>query len=105
MTDPAEQPDAELLMPFIVAASNGGPFDDDAYVAGYEAGQWWERMRMFAAGGLSGATAVMPVRTANVPQLDLIAMQWAIHIETELVEEMPEWSWMTLHLPDAEEPA
>lgn len=38
--DDHEEHDAEfgLVMPFVVCESQGGPYDDNAYVAGFEAG-------------------------------------------------------------------
>jgi hypothetical protein len=85
-----------LVMPFVSVASRGGPHDDDSYVAGYECGQWSERMRAYACFGLGPAKAVMPVRTENVPQLDLLAMRWGLALIIEPVEGMPDWTWITL---------
>jgi hypothetical protein len=58
-----------LVMPFVVVASNGGPYDDDAYVAGYEAGLV-DAMLSAQPVKVEGHT----VRTANVLQVDLLAM-------------------------------
>lgn len=75
MTDRSDMSDDEhqarygLVMPFVSVASKGGPFDDTAYVAGYECGQIDGKM-------LDESLVAMPhtVRTANLEQLDLIAM-------------------------------
>lgn len=60
----SEQSGYELLMPFVVVQSVGGPYEDTAYVAGYEAGRI-EALREFFG----------YVHTPNVPQVDLIAMK------------------------------
>lgn len=72
MTEPDEfegDYSAELLMPFVVCASHGGPFDDVAFCAGYECGTIAARLEIEQPAVLQAS-----VRTANVPQFDLIAM-------------------------------
>lgn len=65
-----------LVMPFVVVASKGGPFDDQAYCAGYEAG-------LFNAGLALGRDVSGTVRTDNLRQLDLIAMRYDRTLEVE----------------------
>lgn len=73
--------DYGLVMPFVVCQSKGGPYDDESYVAGFEAG-YLDGMMAFedalraqgfrvAAAGSSG----QPFHAANAPQIDLIAMR------------------------------
>ena len=35
----------ELLIPFVAVESNGGPFEDEAFVAGFQLGRLWECLR------------------------------------------------------------
>jgi hypothetical protein len=60
-----------LLMPFVVCQSKGGPYDDEAYVAGYEAGLVDARLDS----GVDAFMADWLCHADNAPQLDLIAMR------------------------------
>lgn len=71
----------ELVMPFVAVASVGGPYDDDAYVAGYEMGQLDVTL---ATVDPRQVRLPQVFRTPNVRQVDLIAMKhgWkAIEVE------------------------
>jgi len=57
-------------MPFVVCSSSGGPYDDDAFVAGYHLGQLDERLRH----GLV-VDEIVTLRSDSLPQFDLIAMR------------------------------
>ena len=74
MSDESNEAEYGLVMPFVAVASKGGPHDDDAYVAGYEAGQLDEALNVLALFG-----AVGPIRRTlhdtNQGQADLIAMR------------------------------
>lgn len=35
----------ELLVPFVACESNGGEFDDDSFVNGFQVGRLWEMLR------------------------------------------------------------
>ena len=69
MAQVPEEPQYDLVMPFVPVKSRGGPHDDDAYVAGYEMGQ------------LNAVLASAPpaheatIRSDNAAQADLIAMR------------------------------
>jgi len=70
--DQPESEDMTLVVPFIVCASQGGPYDDDAFVAGFTCG---DADRALAVAAVSHATHVaLTVHTALLPQLELIAM-------------------------------
>lgn len=58
----------ELVMPFVVTASHGGPYADESYVAGYRCGQIDERLGLFRE--WSG-----PIEAEVLKQVDLIAMK------------------------------
>lgn len=89
-----------LLMPFVVCKSQGGPYDDDAFVAG------WRLAEIRAALSHSGSHWVGYIPEAVLPQVDLIAMERGlvayregvdpagvveVHIELPRVE--PDESW------------
>lgn len=66
-----ETPSFEMVMPFLPVTSKGGPFDDDAYSAGYEMG---------LLDGLLGDTYTFglvcrALRPENQQQADLLAMR------------------------------
>lgn len=105
MTDDEDRPEAEgmrmeLVVPFIVCTSKGGPYDDDSFVAGFVAGEIDRALSVAAAAGADRLTRT--VRTALVPQLELLAMQHGfLHMHAVEVTEtpdypaMPEWSFVT----------
>lgn len=72
-----------LVMPFVVCQSKGGPYDDEAYVAGYEAGRLDALMSISPL--LPGAriNEGVPYHSDNMPQIDLIAMQHGVIVESE----------------------
>lgn len=79
MTDSEDQPGGYgLVMPFVSVASKGGPYDDDAYCAGWAMGALDTR--------LGAAMRLMSheetVREADVPQADLIAMKNGYRMES-----------------------
>lgn len=92
----APGPEYELIMPFVVVTSVGGPYDDDAYVAGFEMG------RLDAVLQLSSRATIthqVIMRTANVAQADLIAMnhRWTV---AQVVELDDGWSQIELNRLD-----
>lgn len=83
---PDDEAEYEPMMPFLAVASRGGPYDDTAYVAGYELG--------ILDGQLSGPYAPTPekpgppaidhwrwIKSDNVEQADLIAMRHGWELE------------------------
>lgn len=83
------EPEFSLVMPFVVCASNGGPYEDVAFVAGYECGM------VEAALQTAPATERRTVRSANLPQLDLIAMRLGFVMAITPWKNDPEWSLVT----------
>ena len=55
-------------MPFVVVESAGGPYEDESYIAGFEAS------RIDALLTQLPRRIAIAVRTPNLPQVDLIAM-------------------------------
>jgi len=88
-------------MPFVVCASNGGPYDDGPYCAGWEAGVL-DVVLATAALGNRIHELTRPVRTGNVPQLDLVAMQHGWTMETEPTEWPDEWTTVIFRRPEVE---
>lgn len=71
-----------LVMPFVVVTSVGGPYDDDAYAAGWEA----KTIQIQLAGLVEQSgplIMVASIHTENQPQIDLVAMQegWTVAFE------------------------
>ncbi len=69
-----------LVMPFVIVTSKGGPYDDQAFVAGWACGVFDVRLETIAAMG--GLPMAQWVRTDTVPQLDLIAMRRGFLLQT-----------------------
>jgi hypothetical protein len=64
----------ELVMPFVVCQSKGGPYDDSAFAAGWQAGAIDQALQVAASG--PAVTLRYPmVHAALVPQLELIGMK------------------------------
>lgn len=94
MTAIAHEADPEeFAMPFVVTSDNGGPFDVDAYTAGWEMGILAARLSaaVFHQLGLPHVTIMVD----NVPQVDLLAMAhgcrayvvpWDESVAEEIVE-------------------
>jgi hypothetical protein len=68
-----------LEMPFLPVTSRGGPFPDDAYVCGYEAG----RLDSFLASMSSSLDLPndMLLHEENAEQADLIAMRHGFTVQ------------------------
>lgn len=67
----------DLVMPLIVVASNGGPYDDASFVAGMHLQQLWgvlERKPM---------SYQQFVRSDLIPQIDLLAMHFGYRMDAE----------------------
>lgn len=92
MTD---QPESEysLVMPFVVCASQGGPYEDQAFVAGYQAGLLDKALSVMAA--IGGGELTSTVVTALVPQLDLVAMKHGFAMEAEPCADAEGWTFAT----------
>lgn len=87
----AEDASYELVMPFVVCTSKGGPYDDAAFVAGYELGHLDRDLAVLA--NIGGDCMTRTLRKASMPQIHLIAMRHSMVVEP--CEEDDEW--MTLH--------
>jgi len=83
----------DLVMPFLVCQSNGGPYDDNSFVAGVRFGAI--DAELAAAGGMHAVTPDFPFPTPLVPQLDLLAMSRGY---TTTIEAIPgaDYEWATV---------
>lgn len=96
MTNDLDQPDPDegsygLVMPFVVVESAGGPYDDDAFVAGWAAGAI-DRTLQLMADEAAVWELTFTVRTDLLPQLELIGMRHQFPVMRSVVTEVPEWS-------------
>lgn len=99
MSDPEEH-GMELAVPFIVCQSKGGPYEDAAFVAGFQCG---EIDRALLAGAAVGAQTVrFPiVHSGIVKQLELHAMNRGYpYVTATRSDEWPEWSDVTFSTVD-----
>lgn len=89
------EPPAEygLVIPFVACASKGGPYDDDAFVAGYQAGRIDNALSVARTVGTTGLKAT--AATSLVRQLDLIAMHHGFQAKAEACEGAEGWSFIT----------
>jgi hypothetical protein len=79
-----------LAVPFVVTHRHGGPYDDQAFVAGFQAGQIFQAMAVGATVGARSAEWV--VRSALGEQLDLIAMHLGYQSRTVPLDDAVGWS-------------
>lgn len=97
MTDEGEDQDGSatwgLVMPFVVCASRGGPYDDQSFVAGYAAGRLAVLLESLATCGGSGTR--FTVHTGLLPQLDLMAMRHGFTLDSAPCPEADGWSTAT----------
>lgn len=83
----------ELIMPFLPVESQGGPYDDLAYSAGFEMGALYAKL-----GQDKPAPQTITVHRDNHQQADLIAMR---HGYTTEFQSEDEGGWVCLALTPA----
>jgi hypothetical protein len=81
-------------MPYVSCVSKGGPYDDEPYVAGWEVGVL-DTVLATSALGDRVYEFTRRVRTGNVPQLDLVAMEHGWSMTSTADDEHPEWTTVT----------
>jgi hypothetical protein len=103
VTDPApEEAGYELVMPFVVCASQGGPYEDQAFVAGYRLGLLSAELEE-AEGHEDSEVFPLPVaavRPADLPQVDLLAMRYGFTTRAEPWPDAPQ-EWYTVRFEPA----
>lgn len=94
MSEPiASEPGYSLVMPFVACRSQGGPYDDQAFSAGYHAGLIDKSLEVAAIAGADELR--LTARSALTPQLDLIAMRWGFSLVHQPCPEAHGWSYCT----------
>lgn len=73
---PDENRHGELIMPFLPVLSKDGPYEDMAYVAGFEMGRLYVLLEFGKLPHWEGL-----VRTPNLAQADLICMRFGYVVE------------------------
>lgn len=72
---PGHDHDFEPVVPFKVCQSGGGPYEDEAFVAGYQTGEIDTKLAMAASVGIPEVKLPI-VRRALLPQLELHGMRY-----------------------------
>lgn len=88
MTDNLSEGEFELLMPFVLCKSNGGPYDDSAFVAGWRLGALESKMEAARAFGLD--VPPQPLYPSDRPQVELLAMKYELEVHVQEHDE--HWS-------------
>lgn len=88
MSDEFAEADDEygLVMPFLPVESRGGPYEDSAYVAGWEMGRTDAILAAAAALGLTPDTGLV-INHENRAQVDLVAMHHGFMATYEPLDE------------------
>lgn len=96
MADPMDQPENDsygLVYPFVVCASKGGPYDDEAFVAGVTLGQIDRSLEVAAVAGADRLQ--FTVNTGLVKQLELCGMARGFPVMTATATDYPTWTFVT----------
>lgn len=84
-----EEGEYELVMPFVVTKSNGGPFDDSAFVAGCTCGALRQELTMTKA--LNTLPHERYIDARLIRQADLIAMHHGYVLKLGEIDEASGW--------------
>ena len=79
-----DDPEYDLVMPFVTVASKGGPHDDESYVAGYAMGLLDIYLKI---GQIEDG---VPVREDSLEQADLLAMRYRMSVTPD---DCSGWRW------------
>lgn len=80
-----------LVMPFVVVTSNGGPYDDAAFAAGWNMGRLDIELELCAKMGAVPRSLYLATQLA--PQVDLLAMKHGFTVLARPWDEHPdEWT-------------
>jgi hypothetical protein len=95
LTEPDAGEPMELVMPFVVCWSNGGPYMDDAFAAGWQAGEIAASVAL--AERLNVHSLHWPIfRTALTKQIDLVALRHNGVAHVVPSDGYPEWGALTI---------
>jgi len=99
---PEQEGGFQLVMPFVLVKSNGGPYDDKAFAAGMACGQIWTELQTLSSHG--AVPRPRYVRPEHVPQLDLIAMHFGYLLDPGDVDEPSGFQRVDFRISDATPP-
>lgn len=88
----------DLVMPFVIVKSNGGPYDDTAFVAGANCGQFMAELQTLAAHRAIPHQRWM--RPELLPQIDLIAMHYGYELRPNEIDEASGYQLVAFDLAD-----
>lgn len=100
---PPDDEQYDLVMPFVIVASTGGPFDDAAFVAGVTCGALDQELAITAAVHALPRERYIDARL--IPQVDLIAMRHGYQTRLGDLDVPSGWQVVEFAWPDTEEPA
>jgi hypothetical protein len=89
-------------MPFVLVQTQGGPFDDEAFVAGMTCGALDQELTVTAA--LHTLPRERYIDARVLPQVDLIAMRHDYQIRLGDLDEASGWQVVEFGWPDTEIP-
>ena len=81
----SDESEMTLVMPFVVCQTNGGPYEDLAFAAG------WELGKLDAQLAAKPVSLTSTIRSASLPQGDLLAMHHGYSMRSEESADVPEW--------------
>lgn len=90
--------DWELGVPFVACRTQGGPYDDDSFVAGFQAGRIDARLTVASVVGANHVVEVAYTRLRK--QIDLLAMSHGYTVDPVVDREWTTYSFLL----DVEEP-
>jgi len=94
----SDEADYNLVMPFVIVKSNGGPYDDAAFVAGINCGQLMAELQALAAHQAIPHQRWM--RPELMPQIDLIAMQHGYELRLKEIDDASGYQLVDFDLAD-----
>lgn len=93
-TEPSGEPgEMALTVPFTACVSNGGPYDDEAFAAGFDCGAMHTEMLLLRTIGATPAARL--VKPGVLDQLDLLAMHNRYTIKRGETDEASGWVWVS----------
>jgi hypothetical protein len=98
-----EESEYGLVMPFILVKSNGGPFDDAAFVAGMTCGALYQELENCAP--MQAVPRARYIQAQLVPQIDLIAMKHGYQLRLGDYDEASGWQHVSFDTEDGTPPA
>jgi hypothetical protein len=88
----------EFVVPFVIVKSQGGPFDDSAFVAGVITGALYQELETCAV--MKAIPRARYIHTLLLPQVDLIAMRHGYQLRYEDLDEASGYQHISFDLAD-----